>query len=192
VNGSGVERVAGLLTGDSTADWPPAKMYTTANDYYTGERLVVSQAVARRNNIPLAHGAAASSSLPGVIGPDIVGPTLLYGWRNFKDLGAHRRGRGVRRALVITLTNDYEGSLLSGTTQYSQGDRCSASDRYPDDADHRRHAPRREPTRSQADRIGTDDRLRARQCRKHPVETTGGFMKGPKRARHLLVILYRA
>ena len=69
VNGNAVDRLAGLLTGDSRTDWPVAKMYTTANDCYTGERLVIGQEVARRNNIPLAHAVAASSSLPGVIGP---------------------------------------------------------------------------------------------------------------------------
>ena len=66
VSGVKVERLAALLTGDSKTDWPVAKMYTTANDCYTGERLIVGQTVARKNNIPLAHGAAASSSLPGV------------------------------------------------------------------------------------------------------------------------------
>jgi NTE family protein len=73
VNGSAVERLASLLTGDSTTGWPVAKMYTTANDCYTGERLIVGQEVARRNSIPLAHAAAASSSLPGVIGPTLLG-----------------------------------------------------------------------------------------------------------------------
>ena len=73
VNGNAVDRLAGLLTGDSRTDWPVAKMYTTANDCYTGERLVVGQEAARKNNIPLAHAAAASSSLPGVIGPTLLG-----------------------------------------------------------------------------------------------------------------------
>ena len=114
VNGSAVERLAALLTGDSKTDWPVAKMFTTANDCYTGERLVIGQAVARRNGIPLAHAAAASSSLPG-----IMGPTLL-GQRYCMDGGIARTWAhtdivaGSKRALVITLTNGYEGALLSG------------------------------------------------------------------------------
>jgi NTE family protein len=114
LNGDGVDRLAGLLTGDSKTDWPVAKMYTTANDCYTGERLIVGQAVAQRNGIPLAHAAAASSSLPGVIGP------TLLGQRYCMDGGISRTWAhtdvvaGSKRALTITLTNGYEGSLLSG------------------------------------------------------------------------------
>lgn len=114
LNGSSVDRLAALLTGDSRTDWPVAKMYTTANDCYTGERLVIGQAVARKNGIPLAHAAAASSSLPG-----IMGPTLL-GQRYCMDGGIARTWAhtdvvaGSKRALVITLTNGYEGALLSG------------------------------------------------------------------------------
>lgn len=114
LNGDGVERLAWLLTGDSRTDWPVAKMYTTANDCYTGERLIVGQAVARRNGIPLAHAAAASSSLPGVIGP------TLLGQRYCMDGGISRTWAhadvvaGSKRALVVTLTNGYEGALLSG------------------------------------------------------------------------------
>lgn len=114
VNGDSVDRLAWLLTDDSRTDWPVAKMYTTANDCYTGERLVVSQAAARKNNIPLAHAAAASSSLPGVIGP------TLHGQRYCMDGGISRTWAhtdivaGSKRAIVITLTNGYEGSLLSG------------------------------------------------------------------------------
>ena len=114
LNGYGVDRLAWLLTGDSRTDWPVAKMYTTANDCYTGERLIVGQAVARKNGIPLAHATAASSSLPGVIGP------TLLGQRYCMDGGISRTWAhtdivaGSKRAIVITLTNGYEGSLLSG------------------------------------------------------------------------------
>ena len=37
LNGDGVDRLAWLLTGDSRSDWPVGKMYTTANDCYTGD-----------------------------------------------------------------------------------------------------------------------------------------------------------
>lgn len=114
VNGDSVERLAWLLTGDSRTGWPVAKMYTTANDCYTGERLVVHQAVARRNNIPLAHAAGASSSLPGIIGPTLLGQRYCMDGGIAKTWAHTDLVAGSKRALVITLTNGYEGSLLSG------------------------------------------------------------------------------
>ncbi|MCX5516337.1 hypothetical protein C3941_17005 [Kaistia algarum] len=114
LNGDGVERLAWLLTGDSRTDWPVAKMYTTANDCYTGERLVVGQVVARKNGIPLAHAAGASSSLPGVIGPTLLGQRFCMDGGISKTWAHTDLVAGSKRALVITLTNGYEGSLLSG------------------------------------------------------------------------------
>jgi NTE family protein len=109
-----VDRLVGLLTGDSTTDWPVAKMYTTANDCYTGERLIVGQAVARKNGIPLAHAAGASSSLPGVMGPTLLGQRFCMDGGISKVWAHTDVVAGSKRALVITLTNGYEGSLLSG------------------------------------------------------------------------------
>jgi NTE family protein len=114
VNGTAVERLVGLLTGDSTTDWPVAKMFTTANDCYTGERLIVGQAVARKNGIPLAHAAGASSSLPGVMGPTLLGQRFCMDGGISKVWAHTDVVAGSKRALVITLTNGYEGSLLSG------------------------------------------------------------------------------
>jgi NTE family protein len=114
VNGAAVERLAWLLTGDSKTDWPPAKMFTTANDCYTGERLVVGQAVAKRNGIPLAHAAAASSSLPGVIGPTLLGQRFCMDGGISKTWAHTDLVAGSKRAVAITLTNGYEGSVLSG------------------------------------------------------------------------------
>lgn len=114
VNGDSVERLAWLLTGDSRTDWPVAKMFTTANDCYTGERLVVHQAVARKNGIPLAHAAGASSSLPGIIGPTLLGQRYCMDGGISKTWAHTDLVAGARRAIVVTLTNGYEGSLLSG------------------------------------------------------------------------------
>jgi NTE family protein len=114
LNGNGVDRLVWLLTDDSKSDWPVAKMITTANDCYTGERLIVTQAAARKNNIPLAHGAAASSSLPGVIGPTLLGQRFCMDGGIAKDWAHTDVVAGSKRAIVITLTNGYEGSLLSG------------------------------------------------------------------------------
>lgn len=114
VNGDGVERLAWLLTGDSRTGWPTPKMFTTANDCYTGERLVVHQDVARKNGIPLAHAAAASSSLPGIIGPTLLGQRYCMDGGIAKTWAHTDLVAGSKRAIVITLTNGYEGSLLSG------------------------------------------------------------------------------
>jgi NTE family protein len=114
LNGDGVERLAWLLTGDSRTGWPVAKMFTTANDCYTGERLVVGQAAARRNGIPLAHAVAASSSLPGIIGPTLLGQRYCMDGGIARTWAHTDVVAGSKRALVITLTNGYEGSLLSG------------------------------------------------------------------------------
>jgi NTE family protein len=114
LNGDGVDRLAWLLTGDSRTAWPVARMYTTANDCYTGERLIVGQTVARKNDIPLAHATAASSSLPGVIGPTLLGQRYCMDG-GISRVWAHTDiVAGSKRAIAITLTNGYEGSLLSG------------------------------------------------------------------------------
>jgi NTE family protein len=114
LNGDGVERLAWLLTGDSRTGWPTPKMFTTANDCYTGERLVVHQDVARKNGIPLAHAAGASSSLPGVIGPTLLGQRFCMDGGISKTWAHTDLVAGSRRAIVNTLTNGYEGSLLTG------------------------------------------------------------------------------
>ncbi len=114
VNGPAVERLAWLLTGDSKTGWPPAKMYTTANDCYTGERLVIGKTVADRNGVPLVDAAAASSSLPGVIGPTLLGQRFCMDGGIARTWAHADLVAGSKRALVITLTNGYEGSLLSG------------------------------------------------------------------------------
>jgi NTE family protein len=108
LNGVAVDRLAGLLTGDSRTDWPVAKMYTTANDCYSGERLVIGQMAARRNAIALSHGAAASSSLPGVIGPTLLGQRYCMDGGIARDWAHTDVVAGSRRALVITLTNGYQ------------------------------------------------------------------------------------
>jgi NTE family protein len=114
VNGAAVERVAWLLTGDSKTSWPAAKMFTTSNDCFTGERLVIYKSVADKNGIPLAHAAAASSSLPGVIGPTLLGQRFCMDGGISKTWAHTDVVAGSKRALVITLTNGYQGSLLSG------------------------------------------------------------------------------
>jgi NTE family protein len=114
VNGDAVERLVWLLTDDSRTDWPVARMFTSAVDCYTGERLIVGQAAARKNGIPLAHGAAASSSLPGAVGPTPLGQRFcmdggICSVASHVDVVA-----GSKRAVVITLNNGLTPPFLTG------------------------------------------------------------------------------
>jgi NTE family protein len=114
VNGAHVERLAAFVTGDSRTSWPAAKMHTTAVDCYTGERIVVSQATAKKNNIPLAHGAAASCSLPGLIGPTLLGQRFCMDGGMCSNAAHVDLVAGVKRALIITLNDGLKPPFLTG------------------------------------------------------------------------------
>ena len=141
-------------------NWPVAKLYTTANDCYTGERLIVGQTVAQKNGIPLAHATAASSSLPGVIGPTLLGERYCMDGGISRTWAHADVVAGSKRAIVITLTNGYEGSLLSGIPHniYEEMNEPEGNGNQRH-AHHRRHAARREPPRPPADRTGAESRL---------------------------------
>jgi NTE family protein len=113
LNGDRIEKVAALLTGDSKKDWPTSRMYTTGVDCYSGERIVVSQQTARKNNIPLAHGAAASSSLPGVAGPTLLGQRYVMDGGICSNPAHVDLVAGSKRALIITLTDGVTGAILT-------------------------------------------------------------------------------
>jgi NTE family protein len=113
LNGDRVERVAALLTGDSKKNWPTSRMYTTGIDCYTGERIVVGQQTARKNSIPLAHGVAASSSLPGVAGPTLLGQRYVMDGGICSNPAHVDLVAGSKRALIITLTDGVTGAILT-------------------------------------------------------------------------------
>lgn len=85
-----------LLT---TTTWPSEGMFTTAIDCFTGQRIVVSKA----NNVPINVACAASSSVPGQVGPTFVKDRLCM------DGGISQSSThcdviaGVKRAIVISL-----------------------------------------------------------------------------------------
>jgi NTE family protein len=114
VNGPTAERLAAFLTGDSKTSWPAAKMHTTAVDCYTGERIVVSQATAQKNGIPLAHGAAASSSLPGIIGPTLLGQRYCMDGGMCSNPAHVDLVAGSKRALIVTLNDGLKPPFLTG------------------------------------------------------------------------------
>ena len=113
LNGTRLETLAALLTGDSKTGWPAANMHTTAIDCYTGERLVVSQTTAKKNEIPLAQAAAASSSLPGIAGPTLLGQRYAMDGGMCSNPAHVDLVAGSKRALIITLTDGVTGAILT-------------------------------------------------------------------------------
>lgn len=89
-------------------DWPSLAMHTTANDCYTGERIVVYP----DSGIPIREAISASMSLPGCFGPTWLDDHYCM------DGGISRSGThadlmaGARRVIVIALSN--------GDPQYAQ------------------------------------------------------------------------
>jgi NTE family protein len=89
-------------------DWPSPAMHTTANDCYTGERLVVYP----DSGIPINEAISASMSLPGCFGPTWLDDHYCM------DGGISRSGThadlmaGAKRVVVIALSN--------GDPQYAQ------------------------------------------------------------------------
>lgn len=114
LNGEGVEHLAAFLTGDSKTSWPAPKMHTTAVDCYSGDRIVVSQATAKRNDIPLAHGTAASCSLPGIIGPTLLGQRYCMDGGMCSNPAHVDLVAGSKRALIVTLNDGLKPPFLTG------------------------------------------------------------------------------
>ena len=92
LNGEGVERMAAFLTGDSKTAWPAAKMHTTAIDCYSGERIVVSQATARKNCHCACTRHRRKLLATGNYRADAARSALLHGRRHVLESGARRPG----------------------------------------------------------------------------------------------------
>ena len=90
--------------------WPSPALHTTANDCYTGERLVVSASA----GLPVDVACAASSSLPGSMGPTWLKDRLCM------DGGICRTSThcdvvaGAKRALVISLSDGGPQAVTQG------------------------------------------------------------------------------
>ena len=90
--------------------WPSPKLHTTAVDCYTGERLVVSAA----SGIPVNHACAASSSLPGSMGPTWLGNRLCMDGGICETSTHADVVSGVRKALIVSLTDGGPEALKQG------------------------------------------------------------------------------
>lgn len=87
------------LIGESA--WPSPRLHTTANDCYTGERIVVSQ----DSGVPINVACAASSSLPGSMGPTWIKDRLCMDGGISQSSTHGDVVAGVKRALVVSLTD---------------------------------------------------------------------------------------
>ena len=90
--------------------WPSERLHTTANDCYTGERLVVSQSA----NIPVDVACAASASLPGNMGPTWLKNRLCMDGGICQTSTHADVVAGVKRALVFSLTDGGSDAVKIG------------------------------------------------------------------------------
>lgn len=83
------------------AAWPSTALHTTANDCYTGERIVVSASA----GLPVDVACAASSSMPGSMGPTWLKDRLCMDGGICQTTTHSDVVAGVKRALVISLSD---------------------------------------------------------------------------------------
>ncbi|GGF47550.1 hypothetical protein GCM10007301_03600 [Azorhizobium oxalatiphilum] len=90
--------------------WPSPKLHTTANDCYTGERVIVSQSA----GIHINEACAASSSLPGSMGPTWLKDRLCMDGGICQTSTHADVVAGVKKALVISLTDGSADAVKIG------------------------------------------------------------------------------
>lgn len=90
--------------------WPSPKLYTTAVDCYTGQRVVVSHA----ENIPINAACAASSSLPGSMGPTWLKDRLCMDGGICQTSTHSDVVAGVKKALIVSLTDGSSDAVKIG------------------------------------------------------------------------------
>ncbi|MCO5090097.1 MAG: patatin-like phospholipase family protein [Bosea sp.] len=90
--------------------WPSEKLYTTAVDCFTGERIIVSQA----DGLQVNDGCAASSSLPGSQGPTWLKDRLCMDGGISESSTHCDVVAGVKKALVISLTDGTDVAVKLG------------------------------------------------------------------------------
>ncbi|MDD3267625.1 MAG: hypothetical protein PHC75_10660, partial [Burkholderiales bacterium] len=93
-----------------TDDWKSYVLHITANDCYTGERVVISQ----KDNVPIYEACAASSSLPGNTGPTWVKDRLCMDGGICETSTHCDVISGVKKALVISLGDGTRNEVTQG------------------------------------------------------------------------------
>jgi NTE family protein len=102
------ERAVNAVLGFS--NWPSPALHTTANDCYTGERIIVSQ----EDGIPVDVACAASSSLPGQVGPTWLKNRLCMDGGICQTSTHCDVVAGVKRALVVSLSDGGPDAVAQG------------------------------------------------------------------------------
>lgn len=90
--------------------WPSPKLHTTAIDCYTGQRVIVSQSA----NIPINEACAASSSLPGSMGPTWLKERLCMDGGICQTSTHSDVVAGVKKALIVSLTDGSSDAVKIG------------------------------------------------------------------------------
>lgn len=90
--------------------WPSDKLYTTAVDCFTGERIILSHA----DGLQVNDGCAASSSLPGSQGPTWLKDRLCMDGGISESSTHCDVVAGVKKALVISLTDGTDTAVKLG------------------------------------------------------------------------------
>lgn len=90
--------------------WPSPNLHTTANDCFTGERIVVSQDA----GIPISVACAASSSLPGSMGPTWLDDRLCMDGGICQTSTHCDVVAGARKVLVVSLSDGGEDAVRVG------------------------------------------------------------------------------
>lgn len=93
-----------------TDDWKSEALHITANDCYTGERVVIS----KKDNVAIYEACAASSSLPGNTGPTWVKNRLCMDGGICETSTHCDVISGVKKALVISLGDGTRNEVTQG------------------------------------------------------------------------------
>jgi NTE family protein len=105
-------RALSRLIGErpSSSHWPSPALHTTANDCYTGERLVVGESA----GIAAQAACAASSSLPGAMGPTWLKDRLCMDGGICQTSTHGDVVAGTKRALILSLTDGGPEAVAQG------------------------------------------------------------------------------
>ena len=107
-NGASLPGVVEKLIG--MTDWASPKLYTTSNDCYTGQRLVVSHEA----GIPMNVACAASASLPGGLGPTFLKDRICMDGGICQTSTHSDVIAGAKKALILSLGHGTTADITQG------------------------------------------------------------------------------
>lgn len=107
-DGSSLPGVVEKLIG--MTEWASPKLYTTSNDCYTGQRLVVSHEA----GIPMNVACGASASLPGGLGPTFLKDRVCMDGGICQTSTHSDVIAGVKKALILSLGHGTAADVTQG------------------------------------------------------------------------------